>query len=145
MGVTLRDFMTSDDVLTIPAETSLREAARVMRGRNVGAAVVVDGGRIAGIFTERDHLRRVTMSGHDPAKLRIDEVMTPQVHVVDGGTSIEECMALMTRERIRHLPVLDEGRVTGMISIGDLVKWVSSRQETEIRHLTEYITGNSQG
>ncbi|HEX5195987.1 MAG TPA: CBS domain-containing protein [Gaiellales bacterium] len=120
MGVTLRDFMTSDDVLTVPAETSLREAARVMRGRNVGAAVVVDGGRIAGIFTERDLLRAVA-DGEQPDEGLVQTYMTHDPMTLPSDHAPSEAAQIMSERRCRHIPVVDEGRLVGIVSIRDLV------------------------
>jgi len=103
MGVTLRDFMTSGDVLTVPAETSLREAARVMRDRNVGAAVVVDGGRIAGIFTERDLLRAVA-DGEQPDGGRVESYMTPDPMTLPSDHAPSEAAQIMSERRFRHIP-----------------------------------------
>ena len=120
MGVTLRDFMTSGDVLTVPAEISLREAAQVMLGRNVGAAVVVDGGRIAGIFTERDLLRAVA-DGEQPDGGRVESYMTPDPMTLPSDHAPSEAAQIMSERRLRHIPVVDDGRLVGIVSIRDLV------------------------
>src|SRR6185436_15260637 len=107
----------------------------------VGSLLVVEGDAIAGIFTERDYLRRVTLEKRDPNTTAVRAVMTPRVIYVDSEKSVNECMAIMTQRRIRHLPVVDGHALCGVISIGDLVKFVSKEQAVEIRFLTEYITG----
>jgi CBS domain-containing protein len=129
-------------VHVVAPDSTVFRAVEAMVRHNIGSLVVTRGEEIAGIFTERDHLRRVTLQDRNPHTTTVAEVMTERVIVVQPTTSIEECMDIMTRERIRHLPVVERGRVTGMISIGDLVKRISREQEVEIRSLTDYITGN---
>ena len=132
-------------VHTISADATVYHAIEKMVEYNVGALIVKDGRTIAGIFTERDHLRRVTLGDRDPRTTRIRDVMTPRLVCVEPVTSVEDCMAVMTRERIRHLPVVGGEEVVGLVSIGDLVKHVSSEQLVEIRYLTEFITGGRAG
>jgi CBS domain-containing protein len=128
-------------VYSVAAETMVYEAIARMVDHNIGALLVLDQGKPAGIFTERDHLRRVTLPNRDPKFTPVRQVMTHRMVCVEPAKSIEHCMGLMTEERIRHLLVIEDERVVGMISIGDLVKHVSVEQEIEIRHLTQYITG----
>jgi CBS domain-containing protein len=120
MAVTLRDFMTSDDVLTIPADTTLGQAARLMRGRNVGAAVVVDEGGIVGIFTERDLLRAIADSRH-PDQGQVQSYMTPDPLTLPSDHSPSEAARIMSERKFRHIPVVDDGRLVGSVSIRDLV------------------------
>jgi CBS domain-containing protein len=120
MAVTLRDFMTSDDVLTIPADTTLGQAARLMRGRNVGAAVVVDEGGIVGIFTERDLLRAIADSRH-PDQGQVQSYMTPDPLTLPSDHSPSEAARIMSERKFRHIPVVDDGRLVGIVSIRDLV------------------------
>jgi CBS domain-containing protein len=120
MAVTLRDFMTSEDVLTIPADTTLGAAARLMRNRNVGAAVVVEGDRIAGIFTERDLLRAIADSRH-PDQGQVQSYMTPDPLTLPSDHSPSEAAQIMTERRFRHIPVVDGDRLVGIVSIRDLV------------------------
>ena len=128
------------DVLEIGADASVLDAVRLMVERNVGSLLVTDeGGEVAGIVTERDYLRRVTLEGRAEAETRVAEVMSSPL-VVTPEPSIDECMAIMSDRRIRHLPVVDEGRVAGLVSIGDLVKFRSRQQSFEIQYLTNYIT-----
>ncbi len=122
-------------------ETSVYQAIATMVQHNLGSLLVLRGDTIVGIFTERDHLRRVTLQDLDPHRTRVREVMTEKVIVVDRQSSIDECMRIMTRDRIRHLPVVERDMVVGMISIGDVVRLMSEVQAVEIRSLTEYITG----
>jgi CBS domain-containing protein len=127
-------------VLSIDADASVLEAVRLMVEENVGSLLVTEDGRIAGIVTERDYLRRVTLEGRTEEETRVGEIMSSPLVVVSPDTSIDECMAVMTDRRIRHLPVAEGGEVVGLVSIGDLVKFRSERQSFEIQYLTDYIT-----
>jgi CBS domain-containing protein len=128
------------EVLTIDAEATVFEAIRRMVDANVGALLVTEGGRVAGIVTERDYLRRVTLEGRTEEETRVREIMTSPLVYVTPETSVEECMAVMTERRIRHLPVFAEGRdLVGVVSIGDVVKFKSAEQDFQIKFLTEYI------
>jgi len=120
MGVTLRDFMTGGDVLTVAADTTLGDAARQMRGRNVGAAVVMEVDRIVGIFTERDLLRAIADSRH-PDQGRVQSYMTPDPITLPPDHPPSEAARIMTERRFRHIPVVDQGRLVGIVSIRDLV------------------------
>jgi CBS domain-containing protein len=109
---------------------------------NVGSLLVTDGGRLVGIVTERDYLRRVTLEGRDERTTPVREIMSSPIVYTTPESSIEECMAVMTERRIRHLPVLDEQQaVLGVVSIGDVVKFQSKEQSVQIKFLTEYISG----
>lgn len=123
----------------IAADASVLDAVRAMVEANVGSLLVTDGDAIAGIVTERDYLRRVTLEGRDERNTPVREIMSSPLVVVTPETPIEECMALMTDRRIRHLPVMEGGNVVGVVSIGDVVKFQSQQQSFEIRYLNEYI------
>ena len=126
-------------VLEVDAEASVREAVRRMVDENVGSLLVMDGGEIAGIVTERDYLRRVTLQDRtEDAPVR--EIMSSPLVVATLDTTVDECMALMTDRRIRHVPVVDQSEVVGLVSIGDLVKFKSRLQTFEIQFLNDYIT-----
>jgi CBS domain-containing protein len=125
----------------LDAGASVFEAVQQMVEANVGSLLVTDGGEIAGIVTERDYLRRVTLEGRTDKDTPVGEIMTSPLIVVTPGTSIDECMAVMTDRRIRHLPVVDGGEVVGVVSIGDLVKFRSKQQSFEIQYLTDYVSG----
>jgi CBS domain-containing protein len=123
----------------IDAEASVLDAVRAMVDANVGSLLVTVAGRIEGIVTERDYLRRVTLDGRDEETTPVREIMSAPLVVVTPETPLEECMALMTDRRIRHLPVAEHGAVVAIVSIGDLVKFVSQQQSFELRYLHEYI------
>lgn len=120
MAVTLKDFMTMEDVLTIEPAVTLVDAARAMRGRNVGAAVVLDAGRVAGIFTERDLLRAIA-DGSQPGAATVREHMTPDPVTLPSDHSPTEAASIMAERRFRHIPVIDDGVLVGIVSIRDLV------------------------
>jgi signal-transduction protein with cAMP-binding, CBS, and nucleotidyltransferase domain len=124
----------------IDAEASVLDAVRAMVDANVGALLVTEDGEITGIVTERDYLRRVTLEGREESETAVREIMTSPLVVVTPETDVDECMALITDRRIRHLPVAVDGRVIGIVSIGDLVKFISKQQSFEIRYLHEYIS-----
>ena len=125
----------------VPMDSSVYEAVQEMDVKGVGALVVMDGRRLAGIFTERDVLRRMVHSNLDPVRTRVEEVMTPDPVTMDIGMKVEEAMALMTERRFRHLPIVENGLVVGMVSIGDLMRWVTLTLEDNLQFMTEYITG----
>jgi CBS domain-containing protein len=127
------------EVLEIDAHESVLEAVGQMVENNVGSLLVTEGGEVTGIVTERDYLRRVTLEGRtEEAPVR--EIMSSPLIVASVDSTIDECMALMTDRRIRHVPVVDKGRVVGLVSIGDLVKFKSKLQTFEIKFLNDYIT-----
>jgi signal-transduction protein with cAMP-binding, CBS, and nucleotidyltransferase domain len=127
------------DVFEIDAEATVLEAVQQMVEMNVGSLLVTHAGEITGIVTERDYLRRVTLEGRtEDAPVR--EIMSSPLVVARAETTIDECMALMTDRRIRHVPVVEEGKVVGLVSIGDLVKFKSKLQTFEIQFLNDYIT-----
>jgi signal-transduction protein with cAMP-binding, CBS, and nucleotidyltransferase domain len=124
---------------TIGAEGSVLDAVRAMVDANAGSLLVTDGGPITGIVTERDYLRRVTLEGRDERETPVREIMSAPLVVVTPETTLEECMAMMTDRRIRHLPVMEGGQVVGVVSIGDVVKYQSQQQSFELRYLHEYL------
>ncbi len=128
------------DVLRIEGDATVLEAVRRMVEANVGSLLVTKDGEITGIVTERDYLRRVAVEGRTDKDTSVREIMSSPLIVVTPQTPIDECMALMTDRRIRHLPVVDGGDVVGIVSIGDLVKFKSKQQSFEIQYLHEYIT-----
>jgi signal-transduction protein with cAMP-binding, CBS, and nucleotidyltransferase domain len=128
------------EVLKIDAEASALDAVRQMVDANIGSLLVTDGDEVTGIVTERDYLRRVAQEGPTDEDVTVREIMSSPLVVVGPETEIDECMAVMTDRRIRHLPVVEEGDVVGIVSIGDVVKFKSKQQSFEIRYLTDYIT-----
>lgn len=130
-------------VLTVSVSATVREAVRQMNEAGIGALVTVSReGRLAGIFSERDVLRRVVDQGRDPDRTRVTEVMTTPVVTIAPAMPVDDAMQMMTRERVRHLPVVLRGELIGMISIGDLLRWVSRSQEADIAQMKDYITGS---
>jgi len=128
-------------VYTIGRAETVSNAVREMNEKGVGGLLVMDGHRAVGIFTERDVLRRVVDADRDPALARVGEVMTRDLVTIDPACHVEDAMRLMTDRRLRHLPVFDGDELVGMISIGDLLRWVTINQEEHIRAMTEYING----
>ncbi len=128
------------DVLQIEADASVFEAVKRMVEANVGSLLVTERGEITGIVTERDYLRRVALEGRTDKDTAVGEIMSSPLVVVTPQTTIDECMAVMTDQRIRHLPVVDGGEVVGVVSIGDVVKFKAKKQSFEIQYLTDYIT-----
>jgi len=130
------------EVLQIEADATVFEAVKRMVDANVGSLLVSHAGRHIGIVTERDYLRRIALERRDDETIAVRDVMSSPLVVVTPETSIDECMAVMTDRRIRHLPVVDEGIVVGIVSIGDVVKFTSRRQSFELKFLTDYISGH---
>ena len=129
-------------VLEIDGGASVFEAVKRMVEANVGSLLVTEDGEVAGIVTERDYLRRVALEGRTDKETPVREIMSSPLIVVTPQTTVDECMALMTDRRIRHVPVVDDGQVVGIVSIGDVVKFKSQRQSFEIQYLTDYITAS---
>jgi CBS domain-containing protein len=128
-------------VETITPETSVYDALQKMSNREVGALVVLEDGEICGLVSERDYARKVVLQGRSSRDTRVQEIMTRRVITVEPQQTVEACMVLMTDKRIRHLPVVEEGRLIGIVSIGDIVKAVIEAQRLTIEELESYITG----
>ncbi|MBI3140554.1 MAG: CBS domain-containing protein [Rhodocyclales bacterium] len=128
-------------VHTVAPGASVYEAVKLMAEKNIGALLVVEGGKIVGMITERDYARKTALAGRSPRETPVRDIMTAPVMYVRPDQTNEECMALMTDNRLRHLPVLDNGRLIGLLSIGDLVKDIISEQQFIIEQLEHYITG----
>lgn len=125
--------------------TTVFDAVAKMCAAHVGALLVRDGARPIGIFTERDAMERVVLARRDPSTTTIGDVMTPNPICIEPSTTVKQAMAIMTDRRCRHLPVVRDGKIAGMISIGDLVRWESRHQQFELRQLEDYVTGKYPG
>lgn len=127
------------EIYSIAPDAKVFDALKLMAEKNVGALVVLDSGRLAGIFSERDYARKVILHGKSSHDISVSEIMTARVITVQPSRTVEECMTLMTEKRIRHLPVTEGERLVGVLSIGDLVKEVIADQEQTIKQLESYI------
>jgi len=128
-------------VVSVSPTQSVLEAIKVLAAEDIGAAIVMEGGLLAGIFSERDYTRKVILKGRSSDATRVEEIMTPNVIVVTPRTRTRECMQLMSEKNIRHLPVVEEGRVIGMVSIRDIVSDIIADQDFTIEQLEHYISG----
>jgi CBS domain-containing protein len=128
-------------VVSVPPEMTVLDAIKVLAREDVGAAIVMSGNRLAGILSERDYTRKVILQGRASNTTRVDEIMTANVVCVTPRTKARECMELMTEKQIRHLPVVDDSRVIGMVSIRDIVGDIIADQDFTIEQLEHYISG----
>lgn len=140
---TIRQILASkgSDVLTTTPETMVFDALALMGEKNIGALVVMEGPNVVGVFSERDYSRKVILQGKTSRTTRVGEILSRPVVVIAPDDSIEECMARMTLNRIRHLPVLDGERLVGLVSMGDVVNWIMHAQRHAIQQLTGYLSG----
>ena len=129
------------DVYTVASTVNVYDAVTEMNNHRIGSIVVVEGGRPTGIFTERDVLRRVVGEGFDPRTMRVADVMTTNLITITPETTVEETMVLFAEKHCRHLPVVEGGRLIGLISIGDISRWVADTHRAEAEHLKNYIAG----
>lgn len=133
------------DVFATSPDATVFEAIRQLADRNIGALLVMEEDRLLGIFSERDYTRKVALQGRSSKETRVREVITGRVVTVTPATPVSECMRLMLDNRIRHLPVMDAGRIVGVISIGDLVNFIIHAQQATIEQLHSYIAGGYPG
>ena len=138
---TVRDLLAgkSGDVWSIGPDQTVYDAIALMSERGIGAVLVLDGTELVGILSERDYARRVILKGKASRETRVREIMTTNLIHVTHERTIEDCMAIMTTSRIRHLPVLHEGKLAGILSIGDIVKAMISDKQAQIEQLEDYI------
>jgi CBS domain-containing protein len=127
-------------VYSVAPTVTIAEAVAEMNRNRVGSVLVLDGGRLVGIFTERDVLRRVVGADVDPKATRVSQVMTPDVLTITPDTTMEETTQIFTEKRCRHLPVMEKGKLVGTISIGDITRWASDHHRAEAEQLKNYIT-----
>ena len=128
-------------IISVTPDTSVLDAIKLMADKAIGSLVVIDDGELCGILSERDYARKVIIKGRSSESTRVSEIMTATVLTTSSAQTVTDCMALMTEKRIRHLPVLEDNSVIGMISIGDLVQAIIADQQEEIEQLEQYISG----
>ena len=126
---------------SIPPTATVLEAISLMAEKNIGSVPVMQGERLVGMLTERDYTRKVILMGRKSRDTQVSEIMTRDPITVTPEDTVNDCMELMTEHRVRHLPVIEDGKLIGILSIGDLVKWIISAQTATIEHLTRYVFG----
>lgn len=130
----------SNSIYSVSPDTSVLDALQVMMDKNISALLIMEGPELRGIFTERDYARKIILQGKSSKETKIRDVMTADLETIKLSSSIDLCMQIMTDRHIRHLPIVEEGKVAGMISIGDLVKFVIEDQKQTIEQLQSYIS-----
>jgi CBS domain-containing protein len=130
----------NESVFTVGSEITVYHAIELMCQKNIGAIIIEDDGRLAGIFTERDYARKVVLKGRSSKDTLVSELMSRNPFTVNSNTSIDDCMSLMNDKHIRHLPVVDGGTIMGVISVGDIIRYMIEEQKMIIEHLENYIT-----
>jgi CBS domain-containing protein len=132
-------------VCAVQPETPVYSALEIMAEKDIGAVLVIEDGLLRGVFSERDYARKVILHGKTSRETQVREIMSAEPIVVTPAQTVEDCQHLMTEYRVRYLPVVDQGAILGVLSIGDLVNWTLRRQEEEIHHLQHYIVGGYPG
>ena len=131
----------TSELWSVSPQATVFEAIKLMAEHNIGALLVMSGGRLDGIFTERDYTRKVALQGKTSKETSVFEILSKKCVTVSPDYSVEDCMRMMTENRVRHLPVVEGGYVVGIISIGDLVNWIISTQNAAIEQMEQYIAG----
>jgi len=140
----IKELLASKDgqLWTISPGTTVFEAIELMAERNIGAALVMDGSKLIGLLTERDYTRKIALKGKSSKDTRVGDITAGAILTVTPQHTVEHCMRMMTENRVRHLPVIEDGRVVGIVSIGDLVNWIIRAQNAAITQLEGYISGH---
>jgi CBS domain-containing protein len=131
----------SKELISVSPDTGIRDAVAKMAEKSAGTALVMEGNKLIGIFSERDFIRKIYLKDGCGKDVKVSDMMSTDLTTVTADTSLEDCMSLMTDKRIRHLPVLDGDRVTGIVSIGDIVKHMVNEKDFLIKNLQDYIAG----
>ena len=129
-------------IWSVEPKATIFQALEIMSEKGIGALLVMEDGKLTGIFSERDYARKVILKDKSSKETPVGELMTKKVFYIDSQKTINDCMAMMTAKRIRHVPVIDDNQVMGIVTIGDVVKQIISEQEVTIHHLENYITGS---
>ena len=131
-----------DQIWSVDPKATIFEALEIMSEKEIGALLVMEDGKLTGIFSERDYARKVILKGKSSKETPVGELMTKKVFYIDPQKTTNDCMAMMTAKRIRHVPVIEDNQVMGIVTIGDVVNQIISEQEVTINHLENYITGS---
>ena len=131
-----------DQIWSVEPKATIFEALEIMSEKEIGALLVMEDGKLTGIFSERDYARKVILKGKSSKETPVGELMTKKVFYIDPQKTTNDCMAMMTAKRIRHVPVIEDNQVMGIVTIGDVVNQIISEQEVTINHLENYITGS---
>jgi CBS domain-containing protein len=134
-----------NEVYSVASSASIFEALTLMAEKRIGALVVMNGDELVGIFSERDYARKVILAGRSSREMKVHEIMSSEVVTVEPQTTVSECMQHMSKRRCRHLPVVEEGKIVAVVSVGDLVNWLISAQDHAIHDLEDYISGDYPG
>lgn len=137
--------LKSDHLWSIPPETTVFDAIQMMADKNIGALLVTKDNKLVGVFSERDYTRKIALKGKSSKQTPVGEVVSTPIISAHPGSSVEECMRLMTEHRVRHLPVLNGADLIGIVSIGDLVNWTISAQHVALNQMADYISGKYPG